>query len=106
LFTHRGVVRARNEDAIFANGTLYQDNLRDVVAMRLTGGQHVLLVADGIGGRPEGAFASWTALRLLSSDVQLLDGPSGCENALHAANGRVEPQRDRKRQRDKQAFAE
>jgi len=54
LFTHRGVVRSRNEDAIFADGTIFHGNQRDVIAMQLTGAPHSVLVADGIGGQPEG----------------------------------------------------
>ncbi|MEY9524061.1 serine/threonine protein phosphatase PrpC [Bradyrhizobium japonicum] len=89
LFTHRGVVRPRNEDAIFADGAIFQGNQRDVIAMRLTEAPHAVLVADGIGGQPEGDLASRTALQFLTSDVGLLQTPAGCEAALHAANERL-----------------
>ncbi|SRR6266702_3205052 len=89
LFTHRGVVRSRNEDAIFADGTIFHGNQRDVIAMQLTGAPHSVLVADGIGGQPEGDLASRTALQFLTSDVGLLQSGAGCEAALHAANERL-----------------
>jgi protein phosphatase len=89
LFTHRGVVRARNEDAIFVGGSIHQADLRDVITVRLIGTPHVLMVADGIGGQPKGDFASRTALQFLSSDPGLVDSPVGCEAALHAVNGRL-----------------
>lgn len=89
LFTHRGAVRAENEDAVFADGTIYQADQRDVIALRLTGAPHALLVADGIGGQPHGDLASRAALRFLTSDTSLLVGPAECEAALHAANERL-----------------
>jgi hypothetical protein len=39
-----------NEDAMFAGGKIFQEDLRDVISMQLTGTPHALLVADGIGG--------------------------------------------------------
>lgn len=89
LFTHRGAVRARNEDAVFAGGTIFQQDLRDVITLRLTGSPHALLIADGIGGQPQGDFASRAALTFLKSQNGLLDGPATCETALHAANERL-----------------
>lgn len=89
LFTHRGVVRSRNEDAIFADGTIFQGDQRDVTAMQLVGASHAVLVADGIGGQPEGDLASRTALQFLTSDAGLLQTPAGCEAALHATNERL-----------------
>lgn len=86
IFTHRGLVRANNQDAVFAGGTIFQKDMRDVIALRLTGGPHSILVADGIGGQPEGDVASLAALSFLTSEADLLDGPSACEAALHAAN--------------------
>lgn len=88
LFTHRGVVRPRNEDAIFADGTMFQGNQRDVISTRLTGPSHAILVADGIGGQPEGQFASRAALQFLTSEC-LLDSSANCEAALHATNERL-----------------
>src|SRR4051794_32776305 len=89
LFTHRGAVRVRNEDAVFAGGTIFQEDLRDVVALRLTGSPHALLIADGRGGHPHGDLASHAALAFLTSQDGLLDGPAACETALHAANERL-----------------
>ena len=89
LFTHRGAVRVRNEDAVFAGGTIFQEDLRDVVALRLTGSPHALLIADGMGGHPHGDLASHAALAFLTSQDGLLDGPAACETALHAANERL-----------------
>lgn len=89
VFTHRGTVRASNEDAVFAAGTVYQDNMRTVIGERLHGESHCLLLADGIGGQPEGALASRTALHFLASNPDLLGSPERCEAALHAANERL-----------------
>jgi protein phosphatase len=86
VFTHRGTVRARNEDAVFAGETVYQGNMRTVIAMRLTGVPRSVLVADGIGGQPEGDLASRTALQFLTAEDDLLSSPARCEAALHAAN--------------------
>ncbi len=89
VFTHRGTVRTRNEDAILAGGTVYQDSMRTVIAERLDGGPHSLLVADGIGGQPEGALASRTALHCLAAHPDLHGSPDQCKAALHAANDRL-----------------
>jgi len=88
LFTHRGVVRSRNEDAIFASGTIFQGDQRDVISMRLAGPQSIL-IADGIGSQPEGGLASRTALQFLTRDAGRLQTLAGCEAALHAANERL-----------------
>ena len=89
IFTHRGTVRAGNEDAILAGGTVYQDSMRTVIAERLDGEPHSLVVADGIGGQPEGALASRTALHFLATNPDLVASPDRCEAALHAANDRL-----------------
>jgi serine/threonine protein phosphatase PrpC len=86
VFTHRGTVRSGNEDAVLAGGTVHQDSMRTVIAERLDGEPHSLLVADGIGGQPEGALASRTALHFLASHPDLHGSPERCEAALHAAN--------------------
>lgn len=89
LFTHRGAVRAVNQDAVYAGGQIFQGNLRDVVTLRLKGVPQTVLVADGIGGQPHGDLASRVALQFLTSQVNSLDGPADCEAALHAANDRL-----------------
>jgi serine/threonine protein phosphatase PrpC len=89
LFTDRGRVRENNEDAVFAGGKIFQEDLRDVVSMRLTGTPHALLVADGIGGRPQGERASRSVLHFLTSDHRLVQDVDGCAAALHSANERL-----------------
>ncbi|MDI1262772.1 MAG: protein phosphatase 2C domain-containing protein [bacterium] len=89
VFTHRGAVRASNQDAVFAAGTISQADMRDVITHRLAGGSHGFMVADGIGGQPHGDVASLAALRFLSSQAGLLDGASACEATLHAANAHL-----------------
>lgn len=89
LFTHRGRVRGKNEDAVLAHGRVFQDDLRGVISVRLSGTPQALIVADGIGGQPRGERASRSAIHFLSSDDRLVQGVSGCEAALHAANERL-----------------
>ncbi|MDA9435241.1 hypothetical protein XH88_26240 [Bradyrhizobium sp. CCBAU 51627] len=79
-------MREENQDAIFADGSVFQENLRDVITMRLSGTPQALAVADGIGGRPQGALASRSALQFLGSDARLVRSEAACEEALHAAN--------------------
>lgn len=57
--TNRGLVRAHNEDALFAAGRLVQEDASQVVEAYMDASEPVaFLVADGLGGHGHGEVAS------------------------------------------------
>lgn len=57
--TNRGLVRAHNEDTLFAEGRLAQEDTGQIAQGEAdTGGSAAFLVADGLGGHGHGEVAS------------------------------------------------
>ncbi|HXF68064.1 MAG TPA: PP2C family serine/threonine-protein phosphatase [Burkholderiales bacterium] len=65
--THRGPVRARNEDCLAVNGWIAQENMSAArVFAQALGAPFVCVVADGMGGHPAGDVASRLAAECLA----------------------------------------
>jgi protein phosphatase len=56
---------------------------------RLIGCQHLLMIADGMGGHAQGALASRTALEMLKEIPDALSNEHTCRDAVGAANDRI-----------------
>ncbi|MDW8467765.1 MAG: protein phosphatase 2C domain-containing protein [Burkholderiales bacterium] len=84
--THRGAVRARNEDCIAVNGWIAQENMSAArVFSQPLEAPFVCLVADGMGGHPAGDVASRLAAECLAQ--MLVAGPGdGIGAALRQVN--------------------
>jgi serine/threonine protein phosphatase PrpC len=65
--THRGPVRARNEDCLAVNGWIAQENMSAArVFAQALDAPFVCVVADGMGGHPAGDVASRLAAECLA----------------------------------------
>lgn len=89
LITHRGKVRPDNQDAIAVDELLFTGSMRTPWSDELAADRHVVMLADGIGGQPNGALASRSTLRFLAARLDGCDDEGACEEALHAANGHL-----------------
>jgi PPM family protein phosphatase len=87
--THRGAVRKRNEDMIAVDRNLLAGDMDKPSVHRLAGVQHVLMIADGMGGHAQGALASRTALEMLRETPDALSNERTCKDTLGAANDRI-----------------
>ncbi len=87
VVTHRGRLRAANEDSVSISGEITSTVGLDPITRNLSNGSHVLTVADGIGGHVGGALASRSALQSLSAVApdDMLD-QKRCTLALISAN--------------------
>ncbi|WP_325050351.1 PP2C family protein-serine/threonine phosphatase [Sinorhizobium meliloti] len=67
--THRGLVRDRNEDAVFAGGAILRGD--DVVRSGTVSLERrdVFMIADGMGGHARGEIASNHALEYLKTNI-------------------------------------
>jgi PPM family protein phosphatase len=89
LITHRGGMRAANEDGVAVDSVLFGGDMRAVWSTRLDAGLHAVLVADGMGGHAHGRVASRTVLEFLARRAEQLGDEAGCEQVLHAVNEHV-----------------
>jgi protein phosphatase len=91
-FSHKGLVRDRNEDAIAIDGQQAPDG--QLLTAVLSSGPHRLILADGLGGHPSGDVASMLVAKRLSEER--LDSPETCLKAIRSVNSSLysEMQRD------------
>jgi len=85
-FTHRGRVRAANEDAIAIGADILTGDMNSPVITTAPDDCCVLMVADGIGGHAHGAVASRAVLDYLVTNANRISNPSSCAEAVEHAN--------------------
>ena len=79
--THRGCVRARNDDTVAVNTWRCSDTMPTPLSTRLPMDRpHVMLVCDGMGGQPGGSVASLAAVESLAESIPL------CKEEVEVAN--------------------
>lgn len=86
--THRGAVRAHNEDAIALGETLLMGDMREPLVLALAH-QDVVLLADGMGGHAFGELASRTSVEALIGARRSLADEAGCRQAIADASARL-----------------
>jgi PPM family protein phosphatase len=85
-FTHRGRVRATNEDGIAIEGRLLLGDMVAPTTMTIASDICVLMIADGMGGHAHGAAASRAVLDRLIAGPERLASPATCADAICSAN--------------------
>ena len=85
-FTHRGLVRPMNEDAITVDAEILTGDMDKPRQFGVTASNCLLMIADGMGGHAQGALASKTVLDHLIADADRLSHPESCYDAIEAAN--------------------
>ncbi|KAA0070427.1 protein phosphatase 2C domain-containing protein [Tardiphaga sp. P9-11] len=85
-FTHRGLVRPNNEDAIAVGTDVLTGDMISPVIMTAPDDCCLLMVADGIGGHARGAMASRAVLDYLVTAAHRISNPSSCTEAVEDAN--------------------
>jgi PPM family protein phosphatase len=85
-FTHRGRVRAANEDGIAINGRVLVGDMLAPGLMTIAKHASVLMIADGMGGHACGAAASRAVLDHLIANGEQLTSMQTCADAIRAAN--------------------
>jgi serine/threonine protein phosphatase PrpC len=88
-FTHRGRVRAANEDAIAVGADVLTGDMDTPVTISTSGDRCLLMVADGIGGHAQGARASRAVLDYLVATADRISSPESCADAIEEANQRL-----------------
>jgi protein phosphatase len=88
-FTHRGLVRSSNEDAMAIAGRILTGDMDHVHHRYVDGDNCLLMVADGMGGHTHGALASKTVLDHLITGAEHLLEPQSAAAAVDAANARL-----------------
>jgi protein phosphatase len=88
-FTHRGLVRSSNEDAMAIAGQLLTGDMDHVHYQHVDGSNCLLMIADGMGGHAQGALASMTVLDHLITDAERLLELQGAAAAVDTANARL-----------------
>ena len=86
-FTHRGRVRASNEDALAIDSDVRIADMSKPEQFNLQQSFHILMIADGMGGHADGALASHSALNYLTAlPLEQFTEPQTCESAINDAN--------------------
>jgi len=85
-FTHRGRVRAANEDGVAIEDRILTEDMAAPTTLTIANDACVLMIADGMGGHDHGAVASRALLNHLIADVKRLASPATCTDAIRAAN--------------------
>ncbi len=85
-FTHRGRVRAANEDGVAIEDRILTEDMAAPSTLTIANDVCVLMIADGMGGHDHGAVASRALLNHLIADVKRLASPATCTDAICAAN--------------------
>ena len=85
-FSHRGLVRPVNEDAVAIDGKILTGDMDKPCRCDVTASSCLLMIADGMGGHAHGALASKTVLDHLIADADRLSDPKSCSGAIGAAN--------------------
>jgi serine/threonine protein phosphatase PrpC len=88
-FTHRGLVRPDNEDAIAIGNRILTGDMDAPVVMTAPSDCCHLLIADGMGGHARGAMASRAVLDYLVSAIDRLSNPASCTEVVEEANQRL-----------------
>jgi protein phosphatase len=85
-FTHRGRVRADNEDAIAVDARILTGDMDTPAVMMASDGSCLLMIADGMGGHAHGAMASRAVLDYLVAAIDRLSDPASCAGVIEEAN--------------------
>jgi PPM family protein phosphatase len=85
-FTHRGRVRADNEDTVAIDRQILTGNMTAPIAVAPMDAVSVLMIADGMGGHAHGSTASRAVLDRLIADIERLASQATCTNAIEDAN--------------------
>ena len=85
-FTHRGRVRADNEDAIAVDDRIFTGDMSVPVVMTAPNDCCLLMIADGMGGHAHGAMASRAVLNYLVAAIDRLSNPACCTKVIEEAN--------------------
>lgn len=85
-FTHRGRVRATNEDALAVHARVLTGDLTEPLLISHEADHCALMIADGMGGHAQGAMASRAVLDYLVVAIDRLADPASCAEAIEEAN--------------------
>lgn len=86
-YSSRGRIRPNNEDRASIDGTLVAEEAATVLPV--DAGDHLFIVADGMGGHARGDLASSLAVEVINSHRDQLVGPAECIEVLRLANESV-----------------
>jgi serine/threonine protein phosphatase PrpC len=84
--THRGRVRAYNEDAISIGTHVLTGDMTAPLVIASPNDSCLLMIADGMGGHARGATASRAVLDYLVAAIDRLSDPASCAEVVQEAN--------------------